>query len=214
MKPRIILFILLGLFHMNKAKGQVKNSDFYVKAYNYLNDSIIKTDDIKNLVIGCEGLVYKLKANGKSKKVKLKFNNNLQVAEKYNNHKKGFPLEDYVRKKYNLSDECIKALRLGTRTCSEVNNIKDSLFIFWEDYSMKSEKEIRSLLSELPSDRKDGYQVFFSDIFKNTLSAELKSFCTPYDSSTWQGSSTFFFFVFDEKGIIKEVYSGKTIHYN
>ncbi|KXX67453.1 hypothetical protein [Flammeovirga sp. SJP92] len=71
------------------------------------------------------------------------------------------------------------------------------------------------MVKHLPSNRKDGYQVFFSDIFNNTLSAEVKSFCLPYDHdlNSWKGSSTFFFFVFDHQGKIKEVYSGETVHY-
>ena len=79
---------------------------------------------------------------------------------------------------------------------------------------MKDENKISESLKEFISNKKDGYQVFFSDIYKRTLAAELKGFCLPYDEGTWMGSSTSFYFVFNEEGNLEEVYSGISIHYN
>ena len=80
--------------------------------------------------------------------------------------------------------------------------------------TLKDDNEISESLKEFISNKKDGYQVFFSDIYKRTLAAELKGFCLPYDETIWMGSSTSFYFVFDEGGKIEEVYSGISIHYN
>ena len=90
----------------------------------------------------------------------------------------------------------------------------DSLNIFWKDYVPKDTKEMVILLNDLISDKKYGYQVFFSDVYKNTIAAEIKSFCAPYDLTAWQGSSTSYFFVFNSEGKIAAIYSGRTIHYN
>lgn len=79
---------------------------------------------------------------------------------------------------------------------------------------MKNNSEIEKTLKEIISKRKDGHIVFFSDIYKKTLAAEVKSFCLPYDEFAWFGSSTSFYFIFNEQGEIEQVYSGITIHYN
>lgn len=79
---------------------------------------------------------------------------------------------------------------------------------------MKENSEISQSIDELPSTKKDGYQVFFSDVYENTLAAELKSFCVPYDKGGWQGGSNIYFFVFNDLGDILDVYSGETIHYD
>lgn len=121
---------------------------------------------------------------------------------------------DLVDKKYKFSNDCLRALRMGTQDCEISNQVQDSLRIFWSEYKMKDTNEISNALKGLLSDKKDGYQVFFSDIYRNTLAAELMDFCLPYNETTWMGHSTSFYFGFNEKGDIKEVFSGVSIHYN
>ncbi|WP_345373565.1 hypothetical protein [Algivirga pacifica] len=208
-----VIFILLLIGGAIQSEAQTQPSVLYEKAYDYLNDSIVKIQyvDSKTFADHCEDCCVR-RANGR--RARLKFESELQVAYKFNEIRRGFPIEDYIKRNYNLSHECIVALRMGLNTCEEVNEIIDSLSVFFGDYTMKDEDEIIGSLQALPSKRKDGYQVFFSDIYKNTLSAELMSFCTPYDTGAWYGRSTFFFFIFDEGGEIKEIYSGQPIHYN
>ena len=187
---------------------QLDENELYQTAYNYLNDSIIKSNyvDVKTLAKNCSSCCVKGK--------KLKFIPDLQVACRFIENNRGFPIGDLVAKKYDFSSDCLHALRMGTRECQLANQVRDSLESFWLSYEMKPDNEIAKSLGELISNRKDGYQVFFSDIYKNTLAAEVKSFCLPYDEIMWMGSSTMFFFIFDVKGKIADIYSGRTIHYN
>ena len=145
---------------------------------------------------------------------KLKFDSELQVANRFIKNNSRFPHKDLIAKKYNFSKECLDALRMGIRDCELANEVMDSLDVFWESYKMKSKSEINEILKELISAKKDGFQVFFSDIYKNTIAAEIKTFCVPYNRQMWMGSSVSFFFIFNDKGEIDEIYSGITVHYN
>lgn len=177
----------------------------YRKAYDYLNDSIIKVkyEDDKSLRISCKQYV---------RGAKLKFDNDLQVASKFIKNDRGFPLCDLLKSKYNVTESCVYAI--GSGEFKLTKQVQDSLKMFWRDYQIKNNSEIEMPLKEIMSKRKDGHVVFFSDIYKNTLAAEVKSFCLPYDEVTWFGSSTSFYFIFNQQGEIEQVYSGITIHYN
>ncbi|MFT7035916.1 MAG: hypothetical protein ACJA2S_004440 [Cyclobacteriaceae bacterium] len=83
---------------------------------------------------------------------------------------------------------------MGIRECKFANRVEDSLTLFWEGYEMKDHNQIFQQVKPLTSNKEDGYQVFFSDIYKRTLAAELKSFCSPYKKYYWQGSSTIYYF--------------------
>ena len=204
----IIVLILIGLTQSFDSNAQIQESDLYKTAYNYLNDSIIKVNhaDAKTFAKNCNECCVK--------GIKLKFDSELQVAFRFIKNNQGFPMSDLIDKKYNFSKDCLRAIRMGTRECELSNQVQDSLKTFWEAYKMKDDNEISESLKEFISNKKDGYQVFFSDIYKRTLAAELKGFCLPYDETIWMGSSTSFYFVFDEGGKIEEVYSGISIHYN
>ncbi|BDD05580.1 hypothetical protein [Aureibacter tunicatorum] len=216
MKLNYILLFLINVTISISVKGQTKEADLYKAAYDYLNDSIVKSKfvDAKTLAKNCSYRSITIKANGKQVNTKFKFNSELQVAYEFNDHRRGFPIENFIKSKLTLSKDCLTALRMNTRTCDEVNYLSDSLETFWQDYEMKSYEKIKESLKNLPSKRKDGFQVFFSDIYKNTLSAEIDGFCAPYDKVKRVGAPLFFFFVFNDQGEIIEVYSGKTMHYN
>lgn len=70
--------------------GQVNESSMYKTAYNYLNDSIIKVkyEDAKSFRISCKQHV---------KGAKLKFDDDLQVASKFIENDRGFPLCDLLK---------------------------------------------------------------------------------------------------------------------
>ncbi|GEM_PF-3021012 len=205
---KYIAFIFVSTFYSLNCFSQIQEADFYEKAYIYLNDSILKNDftTASKLAQACNECCL----TG----IALKFKPELQVANKFIQNNHGFPYNDFAIKKYDLSDDCLRSLRMGVRDCELANQVLDSLDRFWLDYKMKSDDEIRFALENLLSDTKDGYQVFFSDIYRSTLAAELKEFCLPFDEGMWMGASTLFFFVFDENGEIKQVYSGRTIYYN
>lgn len=185
--------------------GQTHESKMYLTAYAYLNDSIIsvKYGTAKDLRDDCRQTV---------KGQNLRFSNRLQVANRFIENDWGFPLCDLLKKKYKVTESCVYALRSGQFELTKY--VEDSLRIFWDFYEMKSKSSIMGSLEGIISERKDGFVVFFSDIYKNTLAAEIKSFCLPYDTMPWFGSSTSFFFVFNEDGEVDEVYSGVSIHYN
>jgi len=202
------LILILSTFFSLYSFAQVQKADLYKKAYKYLNDSILKNDypSASILAKNCNECCV----TGKT----MNFKANLQVAKKFIENNHGFPYNDFAIKKYNFSDDCLRSWRLGIRDCELGNYVLDSLDRFWENYEMKKDGEIIEYLKDLPSDSKDGYQVFFSDIYENTIAAELKSFCLPYDETIWMGSSTSFYFIFNDLGEIEDIYSGTTIHYN
>lgn len=185
--------------------GQVNERDMYQLAYNYLNDSIIQSNfgDAKSLRNDCKRTV---------KGVRLRFEDDLQVANKFIRNDWGFPLCDLLKQKYKITESCVHAL--GSGRFELTNQVRDSLDNFWTNYEMKSQIEIMNSLDGLISARKDGFQVFFSDVYNNTIAAEFKAFCLPYDEIAWFGSSTSYFFIFNEQGEIEQVYSGTSMHYN
>lgn len=201
LRTTIILGIVLSY---SLSFGQVKETEIYKAAYNYL-------DSIRNLEFG-NAKILSADCKQTVQKSNVKFKDKLQVASKFIENDWGFPLCDLLKKKYTMTENCVYAL--GSGKCELTRHVQDSLEVFWKDYKMKSKSVIEESLTGIASKRKDGFLVFFSDIYKNTLAAEVKSFCLPYDKTSWQGSSTSFFFVFDNKGVIKEVYSGISIHYD
>ena len=202
----ITILISLGLIKSVDTKAQISELELYKSAYNYLNDSIIKVNypDVKAFANNCNECCVK--------GIKLRFNSKLQVANKFIENNRGFPLCDLLKKKYRTTESCVYLLGSGESELTD--QVQDSLNVFWGTYKMKKSSEISNSIKKLITKRKDGYQVFFSDIFQNTLAAEIKGFCLPYDEITWMGSSTSFYFIFDEKGNIQEIYSGIEIHYN
>jgi len=209
MTTRILLATLLlsGLLPNKQVAAQVSNAELYQAAYSYLNDSVLHLDGKRLDVFydNCSRIVVGAKQH---------FEPYLQVATRRINHYRGFPISDFVIKKYGLTGECLAAIRMGIRTCDLANHIQDSLAAWWEEYVPGQNGDIQVDFAGLPSKSKMGHQVFFSDIYKNSLMAELDSFCSPYDQGSRYGAPTFFFFVFNSEGEIQEVYSGKTIHYN
>ncbi|MEQ9423352.1 MAG: hypothetical protein RJQ09_02960 [Cyclobacteriaceae bacterium] len=187
------------------AFGQAKESDMYRSAYTYLNDLVIKTSyvDAKKLKRNCRQHL---------KVLKLKFDDELKVASRFIKNDSGFPYCDFIKKKYSIEESCAYALGSGEFELFEY--IKDSLETFWDNYEIKENEKIAESLNGLISETKNGHIVFFSDIYKNSLAAEIKSFCQPYDEVPWFGSSTSFFFIFDDNGKIKELYSETVWHYN
>jgi hypothetical protein len=202
------LFVILLFIGFLGSNAQSRENILYEKAYHFLNDSIVKIkfDKPQTFAENCNECCVK--------GTKLKFESELQVANKFIENYHGFPFSDLIKKKYSLSEECIQAIRIGSEQCKLANQVQDSLKIFWSSYKMQHEMEISKALKNLISTKKDGYQVFFSDIYQNTLAAELMSFCTPFDKTVWMGNSTSFFFIFNDEGNIEQVYSGITINYN
>ena len=207
MNYKLLLFTIC-VFPVVKIQAQTEDIDLYHKAYRLLNDSLIHQyfSDNKTLSRRCNQIV---KIRG-FKRVKI--SPKLQVAKKFIAIHRGFPLCDLLKKKYKYSATCNQIYMTSHKGL--VKEVDDSLSKFWANYEMKSDDEIIKTIKPLLSDKKDGFQVFFSDIYQNTLAAEVKDFCNPYDQATWFGSSVSFFFVFDDQGAIKEVYSEKVIHYN
>lgn len=203
-KKHLRAFIILSIvFIPGLSFGQPKESEMYRAAYQYL-DSINKLErTARALRDDCQQYVQG---------TKLRFKDNLQVASKFIENDRGFPLCDLLKRKYGMKESCVYALGSGESELTK--HVQDSLMFFWQDYQMRSESSILESLRGIGSKRKDGFLVFFSDIYKNTLAAEVKSFCRPYDKIDWQGSSTSYFFVFNSKGVITEVFSGIETHYN
>ncbi len=177
----------------------------YATAYNYLNKSTksIGLGTNKELTDNCNQII---------KGAKLEFKKELQVASKFIENYRGFPICDFLKRRYKMTENCVYALGSGKFELAE--HVQDSLELFWKNYQMKTNSKITETMEGLISEEKAGFIVFFSDIYKNTLAAEVKSFCLPYDRTTWQGSSISFYFIFNDTGDILEVYSGVSIHYD
>lgn len=207
---KVFHFVLFFGFALlsTSASAQTTDRELYEAAYAYLNDSILRHDyaSTQELAKNCNHCCVK--------GIKLAFESELQVANRFINLTRHFSFKDYSQQHYDLSRRCRRALRMGTKGCKLVNHLLDSINTFWSDYEMKPEPQIAKELEGLASESKDGYQVFFSDVYKNTLAAEVKGFCSPYDKSPWFGSSRSFYFVFDKNGEIKKVYSGQMVIYN
>ena len=202
------IYFFAAFIFTSDDSAHLDEKDLYRKAYNHLNDSIVKITHVgpKTLAANCSECCVK--------GVELNFSPELQVAPKFIANNYGFPIIDLAEKKYGLSENCLQSLRMNTRKCEKANKVLDSLDFFWKDYKMNDKTNISKSLERLISSRKDGYLVFFSDVYRNTLAAEVGEFCLPYDKSVWQGSSTIYYFVFSVDGTIEEIYSGATIHYN
>ena len=194
----ILSLLLLITFN---AYVQINEVELYRKAYNYLQEKV--AIDAKTFNKNCERIV---------KGAKVKIQPNLQVASKFIDNNRGFPLCDLLKKKYKITESCVYAI--GSGEFELTTHVQDSLQQFWKNYDSNKKIQLNNLLTDMISKNKDGFQVFFSDIYENTLAAEVKSFCIPYDEDYWYGSSTSYFFVFNDESELIEVYSGITIHYN
>lgn len=203
MKKKTLLLYFLFLISATHAFGQTDTLSIYRQAYNYLNDSIVKKQlaDPERFSSDCEALI---------KGYKVTISPDLQVADKFIEHGHGFPICDFVKQKYNYKGSCgaFVVHDSGFR-----NQVQDSLQNYYKDYTFNEEK-VKKTLRGFIANKENGYQVFFSDYYKNALAAELKSFCRSYKEGYWQGSSTSFYFIFDDNGKLIEVYSGRVIHYN
>ncbi len=202
-------FLLITLLSSTSLKAQTSEAELYQTAYDYLNDSILT-----KYYVSAEQLAQDCSRNIISKR-KPEYSASLQVADRFIKINSQFPLRDFVSRNYNLSEDCLLDIRMGIGKCQDANRIRDSLNTFWSEYESKGAEQLSQMTAHLPSDRKDGFQVFFSEIYKNTLAAELKSFCLSYSSKwSWMGPSKSFYFVFNAQGKIKEVIWGTVVHYN
>lgn len=204
---RLFLIPILLFLSIRCSFGQTEDKVLYESAYNYLN-SFIKKEFVSKTVF------EKSCNKGLNGGQKVRIPEDLQVASKFIKNGRGFPLKDYVQKKYNFSLDTLRLILMGVRKGELATQVLDSLDNFRKDYRMKDESMILKSLNGMISDIKIGHQVFFSDIYKNTLSAEVMGFCIPYDQDDWTGVSTSFFFTFNNEGELEEVYYGKSIHYN
>ena len=187
--------------------SQVEEKDLYLLAYDYLNDSTVegRSFDEKAFRKDCSKY-YRVRGR------RLKYEADLQVAGRFIQNNRGFPLCDLLKRNYKVEVSCPYAI--GSGKFPLLNQVQDSLKVFWAEYEMKSDNEISEVLGELISEKKDGLVVFFSDIYKNTLMAEVMPFCQPYERDRWMGHSNSYYFIFNDNGEIEEVYSGVVIHYN
>lgn len=131
------LIILVFLVITIPAIGQADEACMYGAAYDYLNDSIIEVNypNAKILRSTCKKYV---------KGVKLKFDDELQVASRFIRNDWGFPFCDLLKSKYNVLVSCVYAIGSGDFKLTE--HIQDSLSVFWKDYEMKSQSEIEDAL--------------------------------------------------------------------
>lgn len=201
-KKHLILFTLLFI-SASQVYGQTDTLSLYRQAYQYLNDSIVKKKFAapKKFESDCNSLI-------KGKKVRI--SPDLQVAHQFIKHGWGFPICEFVQEKYNYNGHC------GTFSIHEYelkNHVLDSLKNYYKDYTF-NEEIVRKTLRGFTGKKENGHQVFFSDYYKNALTAEMMTFCQSYKTEGWWGASTSFYFIFDDNNKLIEVYSGQVIHYN
>ena len=198
---KLSIFLIGAFFFSFSAVGQKNEIELYRKAYSYLERTV--EIDVKTFRQNCElSIVNK----------KIKIQPKLQVASKFITNDRGFPLCDLLQKKYKVTESCVYAI--GSGKFEITKQVQDSLQTFWKNYDSKKLQQMDKILDPMISSEKIGYQVFFSDIYENTIAAEVKSFCSPYDKFPWYGSSISYYFVFDDNDEIIEIYSGISIHYN
>jgi hypothetical protein len=204
---RLLICTILGLLYSN-LYAQKNELGLYRKAYQYINDSIVQPKNINDeeLHIFCSKYI---------EGVKLNYQVGPHVANVVIQNGRGLPFEDIFRKNYSYEiDCCIRNLRLGGKDCPVVNQYTDSLTQFWSGYQIISKDSILNTIQPLISTQRNGFIIFFSDVYKNTLSAELQLLCKGYGNVPGgQGSPLSIFFIFNYEGEISEVYSGHSIHY-
>jgi hypothetical protein len=172
----------------------------YRAALRYLDKSVVRDP---NFISQCKECCTNALRAG--------LNDDLHVADRFVPNNQHLPLCDFLERKYQMPGNCQTIMRGSS---ASVGRVQDSLNVFWADYQMQSQDTIAAALADIISPLKDGYQIFFSDIYKNTLAAEVKAFCVPYDRKPWTGGSVSFYFVFNEHGDLQEIYSGVTARYD
>jgi hypothetical protein len=173
--------------------AQPSPDKLYREALRYLDKSVIRDP---NFIGQCKACCTNM--------LRKDLDDDLHVAGRFVPNNQHLPLCDLVKRKYQVTD--CQAVKNGNSAI--VRHVQDSLATFWEGYQMQPQGALSDVLSDLISPYKDGYVVFFSDIYKNTLAAEVKAFCVPYDKKPWTGGSISFYFVFNESGNLEEIYSG------
>jgi len=209
----ILILVTIGTF-LNDVHGQYisKTSKhmIYENAYVYVNNYVHNNFPTgKELKRSCRSFCVK----GRNT---MRIYDDVQVDDKFIPLTKGFPISDMAIKKYNAHEKgFLASIRMGVKNNQETAHILDSLDDAWKGYEKQDDEIIRNDVGNLISDNISGYQIHFSDIYKNSLAVELSSFC-PNNCRVQlsaKSSNTVFFFVFDEKGEITEVYWGDTIHF-
>lgn len=131
----------------------------------------------------------------------------INVAQYFVASKPLITLCDILKKRYRVEESCNVVIGLDKPIAIHVS---DSINTEFSNYELNQLKTNPLLVNN--RNKKDGLVVFFSNTYKNTLYAELKYFCQPYDEiDYWSGSSLVYFFEF-ENGKIKDVYMGRR-HY-
>ncbi len=86
--------------------------------------------------------------------------------------------------------------------------VEDSVRTAYKDYAAKEAPQVYAYLLGMGLKEKQvGPTLFFSQVYKNTLVAELVFFCPQPRTHppVWQGKAYLFYFIFDDHGNLKGV---------
>jgi hypothetical protein len=109
-----------------------------------------------------------------------------------------------LKQDYSLEESCSKVIGLDYPL---VEHVRDSINSVYQTYHLDED----DMVLKTPSleVRDEGFLIFFSDVFKNTVYAELRYICDPKQRRVdWRGESIIFYFVFDEQINITKVLRG------
>jgi hypothetical protein len=191
----LLIFLFLGL---KNRPGHEKI--FYDTAIIYLKSKYPK-GYLQTLRTDCEKLTNQVSAKNFK---------GFQISNTTIGNSSGLVLCDVIKRIYK-SDSCGELLAGNSFF---VKRIRDSVNV-QIDRQLEFDKtnDAHSYIKSIASTKEIGLVIFFSSVFENTLSAEVKEFCTSYKSDkNWQGSSDMYHFIFYPSGEIKEVFQGKKFY--
>jgi hypothetical protein len=114
---------------------------------------------------------------------------------------------DILKKRYKIKETCTVEIGLDRPTSTKAS---DSIKLAYTKYSPN--KVRRLPFKHVISGRKKGIAITFSDVYQNSLTAEVFGF--HYDNQDMlMGKSLIFYFTFKSSGEIESVFLGET-HYN
>jgi hypothetical protein len=193
-----LLTIFLSACHGIWVKPTTVEQRIYLKSIEFVK-SKYKSEDFATLKKNCLSLTNVVKKSSYHV---------INISPRRIDNNLNYVLCDILNKKYLFEENCVHLL--GNNLSAKVKSIEDSISTVINNQNRFDRSDTsHEYIKKLASDNEEGIVVFFSSVFQNTVSIEVKSFCVSYIEETkWHGSSQMYHLVFTKEGSLTEVYSG------